>query len=201
MPFFLHLYVVMQLLLGAPLDALVDREHPLPPWYDPGTKAEALAAWGHLQQATEAQGLKVVLFSGYRAYEYQAQVLARGRGEGSERADRYLAPPGHSEHQLGTAFDVAWPGVPLGRRDPRNQRLYAWLEENAHRHGFVISYPLKEGDEWPFSNRFMPFVTEYMYEPWHIRYVGISLAHEIHAAGYLDPESPVLPQDFFKPWP
>jgi D-alanyl-D-alanine carboxypeptidase len=199
--YLLYLYLAMQLILGAPLDTLIDREHGLPLWYDPGLKEEALEAWLDLQDAAEADGLKIIDFSDYRSYSYQERVFARETDKYGGDALYSTAWPGYSEHQLGTAFDVAWPGVSLGARDPRNERLYAWLESNAQEYGFILSYPFKLGAVWPFNNRWMPMVTEYIYEPWHIRYLGKDLAKRIFDAGYLDPMSPVLPQDFLAPWP
>jgi D-alanyl-D-alanine carboxypeptidase len=201
LPTLLQLYVAMMLLLGAPLDALVDRQHELPGWYAPGLSQESFEAWSALQQAAVDEGLKLVIFSGYRSYEYQAEVYEREVSSHQERANWYTARPGHSEHQLGTAFDVAWPGVALGADDQRNERIYAWLKDHAHRFGFVISYPYKEGEVWPYNNRWMPMVSEYIQEPWHIRYVGTDLAERIYSAGYLDPLNPILPQDFLSPWP
>jgi D-alanyl-D-alanine carboxypeptidase len=199
--YFFYMYLVMQLLLGAPLDTLIDREHGLPTWYDPGLQREALEAWLDLQEAGEADGLKITEFSDYRSYVSQERIFARETGKHGEDALNASARPGHSEHQLGTAFDVAWPGVPLGALDPRNEYLYAWLESNAHKYGFIISYPFKQDAVWPFNNRWMPLVTEYIYEPWHIRYLGKDLAERIFDTGYIDPKSPILPQDFYTPWP
>lgn len=195
------LFVVMQLLLGAPLEALVDREHGLPAWYAPGVSSQAAAALDSLTRAAQDEGLSLSVYSDYRSYEEQADLFDRESQIVPDRAELYLALPGHSEHQLGTAFDVVWTGLRVEIPDARNERLYRWLEANAHRFGFVISYPYKKIGEWPYSNAFLPRVTEYIYEPWHIRYVGLELAEQIYSAGYLDPESPVLPQDFYRPWP
>jgi D-alanyl-D-alanine carboxypeptidase len=58
--------------------------------------------------------------------------------EGREFDDivRYVAPPGYSEHMLGTAVDFS----------PSNWRFadtdqHRWLLENAHRFGFENTYP------------------------------------------------------------
>lgn len=199
--FLLQLYVVILMLAGAPLDTLVDSEHGLPAWYDPGVRNETLTAWDALQTAASKDGIRITIFSAYRAYEYQAEVYAREILERGGQAPLYATRPGYSEHQLGTAIDVAWPGVPLGFNDVRNDRLYTWLMDNAHRFGFVISYPYKTSEIWPFHNRWLPVVTEYIYEPWHIRYIGIAQAQAIYNAGYLDPSSDVIPQDFYRAWP
>lgn len=201
MRFLLQLYVAILLLAGAPLDTLVDSEHGLPAWYDPGMQVETLMAWDTLQTAASKDGIIMTIFSGYRSYEYQVEVYAREVFERRDQAPLYTTRPGHSEHQLGTAIDVAWPGVPLGLNDVRNKRLYNWLKDNAHYFGFVISYPYKTSDTWPYHNRWLPVVTEYIYEPWHIRYIGISQAQAIYDADYLDPGSGVIPQDFCRVWP
>ncbi len=197
----IQLYIVLLLLAGAPLDTLVDSEHSLPAWYDPGMRDETRMAWEALQTAASKDGIKAIIFSGYRTYEYQAEVYAREKIEQRGEAPIYSTRPGHSEHQLGTAIDVTWPGVPIGLNDGRNDRLYAWLNDNAHHFGFVISYPYKTSDTWPYHNRWLPVVTEFIHEPWHIRYVGTSLAQMIYEAGYLDPGSDVTPQDFYRAWP
>jgi D-alanyl-D-alanine carboxypeptidase len=112
-----------------------------------------------------------------------------------------LALPGHSEHQLGTALDVVWPGLKVSTKDDRNEMLFRWLEDNAHLYGFVLSYPMKGVEGWPYDNRIYPEVTDFIHEPWHIRYVGVELAEMIYQAGYLDPNSQTLAQDFYQPWP
>jgi D-alanyl-D-alanine carboxypeptidase len=191
----------MKLLIGPPLDVLVDREHGLPTWHNPGLQQEAFEAWDDLFHAGEDDGLKLSIFSDYRSFEDQESVFSREIITYGDRADLFAARPGHSEHQLGTVFDVTWPGIPLGSTDPRNKKLYSWLEMNAHLYGFVLSYPYKEAEDWPFSNRLLPLVTDYINEPWHIRFVGPELAALIYEAGYLDPRSSLLPQEFFSPWP
>ena len=49
-----------------------------------------------------------------------------------------------------------------------------WLAANAWRFGFIIRYPQGKTD-----------VTGYVYEPWHIRYVGVDLSTEMHNTGIL----------------
>jgi D-alanyl-D-alanine carboxypeptidase len=195
---FLRFYFILLFLINAPLNTLVDKEHSLPSWYATGVNSEAREA---LDQLIERTGLLVDVRSDYRSYRDQEDAYLRLRSiEGQERADQVIARPGHSEHQLGTTFDLAWAGLPVEFNDPRNQALWRALEEHAHEFGFVVSYPLKRVGEWPYDNTWYPIVTEFRWEPWHIRYVGVELATRIFNAGYLDPESPILPQDFYEPW-
>ena len=200
MKLFVALYIVLNMLLGAPLNTLVDESNPLPRWFDPGPNPEAIAALDALMAAATEAGHEVHVYSAYRNYGQQIQTLEREWNVKPQTAIYTVAEAGESEHQLGTAFDLVWPGLMVEHRDPRNERLYTWLEENAHHYGFIVSYPYKEIEEWPYNNRWMPQVTVFIYEPWHIRYVGVALAEEMVRSGYLDPQSSVLPQDFYQPW-
>jgi len=47
-----------------------------------------------------------------------------------------------------------------------------WLAQHCHEYGFIIRYPKGKTD-----------ITGYIYEPWHIRYVGKEAAAEIAALG------------------
>ncbi len=116
------------------------------------------------------EGLELVVLSAYRSYQEQQQIYGREVAQNGEAlASTLVARPGHSEHQLGTTVDITSPtiGYTLSQ-DFQNTPEGKWLGENAHRFGFVMSYP--EGKEQ---------VTGYAYEPWHFRYVGIEVATEI----------------------
>lgn len=127
-----------------------------------------------LDAAAKAAGVPLMLASGYRSYQTQTAVYASEvRAYGQAQADRQSARPGHSEHQTGLAIDLApasgacmieecFGSLPEGR----------WLAANAHAYGFIIRYP--QGKE---------AVTGYLYEPWHLRYIGTDLAAELHRQG------------------
>ncbi len=50
--------------------------------------------------------------------------------------------------------------------------MYAWLEKNAYKYGFIQRYPQDKSD-----------ITGIDYEPWHYRYVGRQAAREIYESG------------------
>jgi D-alanyl-D-alanine carboxypeptidase len=126
-------------------------------------RAEALAAFVALADAAAAErGPALRVRSGYRSFEDQCATMTFYReANGEAYAARYVAPPGRSEHQLGTAVDVT--SVDAGWQ--------AWLADNAARFGFALSYPAGHEDE-----------TGYAHEPWHYRYVGVAAAAELVAA-------------------
>lgn len=137
-------------------------------------RAVALPSLQALLSETAAQGLKLLVLSAYRSYAEQAeahQALVAQLGEA--QASRLSAKPGHSEHQLGTTVDFTSPSVHYELAEGFSQTPEGrWLGENAHRYGFIMSYP--EGKEG---------ITGYAYEPWHFRYVGVEAARSIHQQG------------------
>jgi len=120
--------------------------------------------------ARRATGRELVLASGYRSYAYQASLYHRYVGSDGAAAASFAARAGHSEHQLGLAADVAQAGSPFTRfGETRSGR---WVARHAWRYGYVVRYPSGEQDR-----------TGYEPEPWHLRYVGSSLAAYLHHAG------------------
>lgn len=154
---------------------IANKKYPLPKDFAPGESKEARAAFEKMAQDAKKQGFELVAFSTYRSYEYQATLynsyVAR---DGKEKADRYSARPGYSEHQTGLAFDIG----EKGREDLWLEEAFGespagkWLAENAHKYGFILRYP--KGKE---------NITGYMYEAWHFRYLGVELATKVKESG------------------
>jgi D-alanyl-D-alanine carboxypeptidase len=126
-----------------------------------------------LRAAAAEAGHPVEVLAAYRSFEEQRALFEERKEQfGYDRSLDKTARAGHSEHQLGTAIDFktagatdvtqAWGDEPTGR----------WMARNAHLFGFLLSYP--EGRRG---------VTCYPYEPWHFRYVGRSLALQVHRSG------------------
>ena len=82
-----------------------------------------------------------------------------------------MALPGTSEHQTGLAADVGLVGLPDDQVFGGTPAS-AWVADNAHRFGFILRYPPDKAA-----------ITGYANEPWHLRYVGVDLAAELHASG------------------
>ena len=147
---------------------IANKTYPVPADYDPGLLSETYDAFLELKQAALEEGLEISFMSGYRSYGEQYEVYSGwNKTYPDGEADRISARPGHSEHQLGLAIDVnsiefSFADTPEG----------IWLAENCYKFGFIIRY--KEGTE---------SITGYMYEPWHIRYLGAELAEKVHKSG------------------
>lgn len=60
-----------------------------------------------LQALIKASGGKISVVSGYRTPEHQAQLYAAAvKKYGAANARKYVAPPGHSNHNKGLAVDL-----------------------------------------------------------------------------------------------
>jgi D-alanyl-D-alanine carboxypeptidase len=128
----------------------------------------------------QAAGLQPTVISGYRSYSAQAIARQKWLEKEPERVDILSAPPGFSEHQLGTVVDFGSPDLAeiVGQEDIEFHTWFyktgegQWLLENAHRFGFTLSYS-REAQE----------TTGFFYEPWHYRYVGVEMATRLKEAG------------------
>ena len=147
---------------------IANKTYPLPSTYNPGIDAAANAALQEMFAAAKKEGLNLFIRSGFRSYATQKSLydnyVAR---DGKAEADRYSARPGHSEHQTGLGFDInkadsSFEGTPEA----------LWLAENCHKYGFIIRYP--QGKE---------HITGYIYEPWHVRYLGVQTATAVYNSG------------------
>jgi zinc D-Ala-D-Ala carboxypeptidase len=140
-------------------------------------------AVGPLVKMIEAMwqaGLQPYIISGYRSYSAQAIAWNKWLVNEPERASIISAPPGHSEHQLGTTVDFGSPELAeiVGQEDIEFHTYFfmtgegQWLLEHAHEYGFTLSYPREAFD-----------LTGFYYEPWHYRYVGPGMATQLREAG------------------
>ena len=147
---------------------VVNKTYPLPKSYAPGWDETASAQLQVMFAAAKEEGLSFWVKSGYRSYVDQYIIyndyVAR---DGVTAADRYSARPGHSEHQSGLAFDLNSLTTAFGETTEG-----IWLAENCHKYGFIIRYPEDKES-----------VTGYMYEPWHIRYLGADTATAVYESG------------------
>lgn len=128
-------------------------------------RAEAATALELMFEEANKAGLKpLYLVSGFRTYEYQNEIYTNSvNNRGQEYTDRYMAKPGHSEHQTGLVADISTQEMNFGLEESFDQLAEGqWLAENAHRFGFILRYPKDRIED-----------TGYNYESWHFRYVGV----------------------------
>jgi len=115
-----------------------------------------------LDQASNS-GISIKIVSAYRSFGTQSTLKNDYLVTYGSGANQFSADQGYSEHQLGTAVDLA----DEKSKSPLeisfdSTSAYTWLSQNAYRYGFILSYSKDN--------------TYYEYEPWHWRFVGVGLA-------------------------
>lgn len=117
---------------------------------------------------------KLKLNSGYRSYEYQAQLFRSKIAQyGTAGALLRSAKAGFSEHQTGLAVDVSVPAQGCEVKKCFGEtKAGLWIAENAWRFGFIVRYEKDQTE-----------ITGYTYEPWHLRFVGKELAAQYKLEG------------------
>ena len=138
-------------------------------------RPEAASALEALFEGAAEAGLPLYATSGYRSDSTQKAVFDRKAAErGEQAANRSVAKPGYSEHQTGLAMDIEGEttlGTGLTEAFGESPEGI-WVAEHCHEYGFIIRYPKDKTN-----------ITGYIYEPWHIRYVGVEAATEITELG------------------
>lgn len=120
-----------------------------------------------------ASGLALFVREGYRTFQDQQQIMNErireyeNRGNSKRRAtkmaEKYVAIPGTSEHQLGLSVDIN-----ANQTKCSSEKVYSWLDNNTYKYGFIKRYPSSKS-----------YITGINNEPWHYRYVGKETAATI----------------------
>jgi D-alanyl-D-alanine carboxypeptidase len=116
----------------------------------------AARAWSSLKEAAHAERVDIRIVSAFRGIERQAEIVRAklARGLSIDEILAVSAPPGYSEHHTGRAVDIGAAGCPPLDESFEMTAQFAWLQRNAKRFGFSLSYPRGNAQG-------------YLYEPWH----------------------------------
>ncbi len=134
-------------------------------------KLKKVAKENFIKMADDArkEGLTLKVTTGYRSYNFQSTLYNNYvKRDGIKDADTYSARPGYSEHQLGYSADITNKDL-VSFREFENTKEYEWLLKNAYKYGFIMRYPKNK-----------EYITGYMFESWHFRYVGLDIAKYIY---------------------
>lgn len=133
--------------------------------------ATCAGAMEEMMEAAKADGVTLKINNSYRSKNTQQsmwetrRIKYMGQGMTLSEADAYIgrsvAVPGTSEHQTGLAVDIKG-----------SQKVYTWLAENSWKFGFILRYP---------DNKIK--ITGILFEPWHFRYVGKTMAKDVFDSG------------------
>ena len=117
---------------------------------------QAAANWQQMVAAAAADGVRLLIVSGFRSLDYQAELIRNkiNNGQNIEEILEVNAAPGYSQHHTGGAIDVATPGSRPLTDEFEDSEAFRWLTENAKDYGFSMTYSR--------DNRY-----GFVYEPWH----------------------------------
>ena len=117
---------------------------------------ETARKWAEMVDAAAADGVTLLIVSGFRGIEYQAGLIRKKINAGQLLSDilKVSAAPGYSEHHTGRAVDIATPGSRPLTEEFEDSGAFRWLSANAAHFGFSMTYP--RGN--PFG---------FVFEPWH----------------------------------
>lgn len=116
----------------------------------------AAKAWSEMSAAAEKEAVILRPFSGFRSYLHQMVLIERHLKIERELEEilTQIAIPGFSEHHSGLAVDVHADGKNVLDEDFELTSEFKWLQKNASRFNFYLSYP--RGNDQGI-----------IYEPWH----------------------------------
>ncbi len=128
-----------------------------------------------MAEAAKKESVKgFIVNSAYRSIDNQKLIFesnlnsfkktSKDSAEAFSRTRQLVALPGSSEHHTGLAVDI-FSVNGRHRSDFEGTREQVWLNKNLADFGFIIRYPKGKTVE-----------TGSVYEPWHIRFVGLPLS-------------------------
>lgn len=132
---------------------------------------DAAAALLQMQRDAARSGVELVVLSAFRSHTLQKELffdVKSDRNQSARERAMVSAPPGFSEHSSGFAIDLGDVLAPATNLSPGFDQTaaYAWLQANAARYHFTLSFP--RGNAQGVS-----------YEPWHWRFEGSAEALQL----------------------
>ena len=119
---------------------------------------------------------QIVAVSGWRSMREQNDIYENSlKDNGMEFTEKFVALPGHSEHQTGLAIDLALKQDQIDFICPDfpYTGICQVFRQNAAAYGFIERYPITK-----------EHITGISHEPWHFRYVGTPHAEIITNHGF-----------------
>ena len=168
---------------------LINRDNPIPSDYQDTVEIVSIAVeedfsvlleketaenYLQLKSYLSSIGIHVEALSGYRFQKTQERIWNESlAARGEACTNRYVAKPGHSEHQTGLAIDLSLYDAQGNMVEDYDTEEYGRIFPHLHKFGFILRYPAGKED-----------VTGYPFEPWHIRYVGKEATLRIYENGW-----------------
>ena len=137
----------------------------------------ALEAANRMFTAAQRDGLNgFVITTAYRTYAFQHTLYMQEDQPVNEAGLYSVVPPFASEHRTGLAMDITNEQL-VNSSDTLTDRFGdsaqgRWIAEHCWEYGFIIRYPVGKSE-----------ITRIIFEPWHLRYVGVEHAMAMRDTG------------------
>jgi len=168
---------------------LVNRTHKLPDHYEKsidivdgknffnGSFRVEKETYEHFQQLRDKmllQELQIEINRSYLDADEQKDLIEEYTNEyGEEYAYNYQGEPNYSENQTGLGIDIclyfAGEKIDTDKELMQTEAILKEIHSVMADYGFILRYPEEKVQ-----------TTDFMYQPWHIRYVGEEVAKEIY---------------------
>ena len=130
-----------------------------------------------LKEYLKENNIEIGLTGAYRSIEYQTKIYEESIIEnGEEYTITHVAKPYTSEHHTGLCLDFGVINNGICNKKEltkEEEKQFEFVHSILYKFGFILRYP-KDKEK----------ITNYSYEPWHIRYVGNIPAKIIYENNY-----------------
>ena len=148
---------------------LVNTEYELPSDFNPQMDKFVDKQFELMKIDANREKITLDLYKGFISYEEQKELHKNAPKSDRDVVYAMYAIAGHNESQIGQSLDI------IGKDEEKNlteefkeTEEFKWLMKNAHKYGFILRYPENQEDK-----------TNFRFEPWHFRYVGVENANKI----------------------
>ena len=148
---------------------LVNTEYGLPSDFDPKFDKFVEKQFELMKIDANREKITLGLYKAYISYDEQKEL--HKSAPKSDRNVNYAlyATAGHNESQIGQSIDIIGKDEATNLKEEfKDTEEFKWLIKNAHKYGFILRYPENQEDK-----------TNFRFEPWHFRYVGVENANKI----------------------
>ena len=148
---------------------LVNTEYGLPSDFNPQMDKFVEKQFELMKVDANREKITFNLSKDYVSYEEQKEIHKNAPKPDGAVIYAMYAAPGHNESQIGQSLDI------IGKDEEKNlteafkeTEEFHWLIKNAHKYGFILRYPENKEN-----------LTNFKFEPWHFRYVGVENANKM----------------------
>lgn len=149
---------------------IVNTKYKLPEDFNPGLNKFVSSQVNLMKVDASRDKVDINIYKDFISYDDQKQLHKNSPKIKSKVIFSLYEIAGHNESQTGQCIDI------LSKDESKNLKQsfketqeFLWMKKNAHKYGFILRFPENKED-----------ITNYKFEPWHFRFIGVENAKKIH---------------------